>query len=222
MQISTIYQRYNLTPTLQEHMFRAAAVGAIITESWKDKSILDKHAVISTLLLHDTANIIKFDLEGFPQLLGTELPRIEHWKAVQKDFIKRYGTNEHQAIVAIAREIDVSEYILFLVDHMGAPHLYEAVESTDWNQKICCYSDFRSGPFGVLSVNERFDDLIKRYKDRNHHLSSVEKMEQYRNSCLELEKQLQFYLSIDLQKITDQTVKNLIAKLRSYEIQRGH
>ncbi|BCS91071.1 MAG: hypothetical protein ARM1_0528 [Candidatus Micrarchaeota archaeon] len=38
------------------------------------------------------------------------------------------------------------------------------LNSDDYDLKICCYSDARVAPYGIVSVAERFDDLIKRRK----------------------------------------------------------
>lgn len=216
MNIISIYENFNIPPNLQLHMLRAAAVGFSIVKHINKKNI-DSFIIVQTLLLHDTGNIIKFDLEKFPALLGAEIRRMEYWKQKQREFIAKYGTNEHHAMLAIAKEIGVSSYTLHLLDNMGLSALQAAVETTDYNQKICCYSDFRSGPFGIVNISERFDDLQVRYKGRNHPNAQDGKIEKGRTYCFALEKQIQNYAACDLQKITNNSVNHIITSLQNFE-----
>jgi 5'-deoxynucleotidase YfbR-like HD superfamily hydrolase len=52
---------------LQLHQLRVAAVGQIICESIPDFD--ETEEVVTTCLLHDMGNIIKFDLNYFPEFL---------------------------------------------------------------------------------------------------------------------------------------------------------
>lgn len=218
MKITSVYQQYPITPTLAQHMIRAASVGAYIADHWIGNHILNKDTIITMLLLHDTANIVKFDLENFPQLLGNELPRIEYWKTQQKIFIENYGSDEHAATKEIAREVGIQGRAMELLNNMGSRHIKEMAEHNDFEQKICMYSDLRVGPFGILTVNERFDELIHRYKGRAHELGNIEKTEEKRKWCLVIEKQLQEHVSFSLNEISDKTIESYIPLCSNYVI----
>ena len=216
MLISDIYEKFSITPMLQVHQKRAAAVGMYIADHWNDQ--INKETIIQALLLHDMGNIIKFDLENKPQLLGAELPRVDFWKKKQQEFIQTYGTDEHTATLEIAKSLGVSEDILYLLEHMGSGNLSKTVELDNWELKIVSYADLRAGPFGILSVNKRFDDLIARYKGRNHPIANIERTERNRLYCLDVEKQIQKHTTILLEDITEDVVAPLIEELSTYRI----
>ena len=50
-------------------------------------------------LLHDLGNIVKFDLEKYPDFLGKEKPRLEYWKKVQKEVREKYGSDDHDVAI---------------------------------------------------------------------------------------------------------------------------
>src|SRR5438045_2401455 len=105
MNISEIYKKYKITPLLQQHQLRAASVGAYIADHWNIKQQIDKDGIIQTLLLHDMGNIIKFDFDDSELNPSDEK---EYWKAVQKEFVEKYGHDEHIATNMIAKEIGVT------------------------------------------------------------------------------------------------------------------
>src|SRR5690349_16753955 len=119
MKILDIYKKYAITPMLQMHQLRAAAVGNLIADNWKNEK-LNKSAVVQTLLIHDMGNIIKFDLDNFPQLLGEEIKKIDFWKQTQKDFIAKYGVDEHIATQQIAKEIGAPKNVQYILSQLGS------------------------------------------------------------------------------------------------------
>lgn len=194
-----------------------AAVGAYIADHWDKPNELDRTRIIKGLLLHDTGNIIKFDFSR-PDLLGdAERKDLEKWKRIQAEFTQQYG-NEDVATHALARLSGADEKVLEILDAVGSSKLQKALETIDWNKKIACYSDFRIGPFGVLTVNERYDDIVARYRGRGHAMSDVEETERRRQRCLELEKQLQEHVSINLQSLSKAEIKEIADQLSFIEI----
>lgn len=216
MNILDIYKKYSILSSLQTHQLRAAAVGSFIADHWKNQNEVDKEAITQTLLLHDMGNIIKFD---FPKFLSVdEETSLEYWQKVKEDFTQRYGIDEHVATHAIAKEIGVSEKVMYLLIHMGTSNLFKTIIGNNWNVKVVSYADLRCAPLGVVSVNERFDDILKRYQGRNHAHANAEKVEEKRKHCLEVEKQIQTQVKIDLNSITEKTVKNIIQKLAIFAL----
>ena len=59
--------------------------------------------LIAACLFHDMGNIIKSDLKKFPEFLEPE--GLEYWDRVKKEYVEKYGKDEHAATVAIARAI---------------------------------------------------------------------------------------------------------------------
>ena len=160
MRINEIYHKYKILPTLQTHQFRVAAVGKLIAENSTQQ--VEIQNIVTTCLLHDIGNIIKFTFDFNPESFQPE--GIEYWKGVQAEFIAKYGNDEHNATLKIATEIGVSERILDLLQNVGFSNGKEIYESGDLNKMICAYSDHRVSPTGVLSLNDRIAEVTARYK----------------------------------------------------------
>ncbi len=89
MKIAEIYEKYKIPPLLQTHMFRVAAVGGLIYQNFTDQNILNKQAIIETLLLHDMGNIIKFKLDNPDNpLYKTIKDEVQYWRKIQKSLGK--------------------------------------------------------------------------------------------------------------------------------------
>ncbi len=209
MKVKQIYQNYRIPPNLGDHMVRAAAVGAYIADHWKERTRIDKTSIVQALLLHDMGNIIKFDFK-YSHLLGKEEKNVEYWKKVQQGFKEEYGHDEHVATIAIAKEIGLGDEAFELLNAVGSSKLNQALETQDWNKKIVCYSDFRVDPYGIVTVNQRFDEIVERYKGREHELGKIEETEKKREFCLKLQEQLQTVVDFDLDKLSNTDIESYI------------
>ena len=71
-------------------MLRVAAVASIICDDFGKP--LDKKLVISTCLLHDIGNVIKFDFNSkvFPDSWFAPQGK-RYWMEIQKEFIEKYS-----------------------------------------------------------------------------------------------------------------------------------
>ena len=190
MQISDIYTKYTIPPNLQDHMFRVAAVGAYISDHWREPTYLDRAAIVTALLFHDMGNIIKYDFKHSHLMGEREAGRIDFWKKIQKEFSLKYNNDEHVATTAIAKEVNIECRAIEILQSMGSSKLQNSIESKDWSVKVASYSDFRVDPLGVVTVDKRFDDIVLRYRGRAHVLGKIEETEAKRKRCLHLEEQL--------------------------------
>jgi len=93
-----------------------------------------------------------------------------------------------------------------------------AHESSDMTIKIFRYADERISPKGVVTVDERYDDIAKRYKGRDHPLADAKYLAQRRQLVQEMEKQIQTASSISLQSITSNTLDTYVRKLTTFVI----
>ncbi|MES2224198.1 MAG: HD domain-containing protein [Patescibacteria group bacterium] len=215
MTISEIYSKYNIPQNLQEHMLRVAAVGSIVVDFLNESVLLDKSVIISALLLHDMGNILKYDFSDHIAFDANEILRL---KELQKEFILKYGASAHVATTKIAREIGVSEEIIYILENSGSSKVADIVKGENWHRKVCAYADFRVAPYGVVGVNDRFNDIVKRYKGRNHPLADVVKTEEKRANALLLEKQIQEKSKKNLSLIDDVMIKGAFEELKNYSI----
>ncbi len=202
-----------MIPTiLRNHMYRVAAIARILAESLKSDVTLDIDLVTKSMLLHDMGNIIKSPAAN--DVLYTEQERKELRKV--EELITKYGNDEHTVTMTIARELNVPDKVLYILEHIGSSRLHITVDLDDWYIKLCSYSDFRVSPTGVVSVEERFDEVIRRYAGSQHALADAEKTEKKKQLALILEKQIQDVCNIFLNKIDIGKVDKIAKELEDY------
>ena len=214
MTITQIYERYRLMPNLQLHQLRVAGVAKVITDN--STETINKTAIISACLLHDMGNIIKFDLELFPDFL--EPAGLEYWQQIQEEFLDTYGKNEHHATMQIAEEIGASPETLHLIDQIGFAKAQQNYESDSLATKICAYSDMRVTPQGIVPLQRRLDDLEQRYYQRYPSDEDKEKRQQSRQYLQKIEEQIFTRSQITSEYVTDQTVEAELAVLKQWQI----
>lgn len=215
MNILQIYQKYNIPKHLQKHMFRVASVGKYIAENFKEE--INVEDVISVLLLHDLGNLLKFDLGKGMALFDESEQDQEHWFKIQNK-LKSLYSDEHTATLLMAKEIGISERILYLLENIGSSNLHKTLKMDDWELKVCSYSDFRVTPEGFTSVKDRFFEIMKRYDGRDHILADKEKTEIKMNYCLELETQIQEVVTNELSELPISKLEEQLKSLVNFEI----
>lgn len=207
--ITEIYDEYQIMPTLAEHQLRVAAVAKLLCNACK-KELATKDVVI-TMLLHDMGNIIKFDLEKFPEF--TREKGLEYWQEVQAQFKERFGNNEHQAHLKIGTELGISERVIELLDVVEFDKICNTASGNDWEKKICQYVDMRVGPHGVLSLADRLGEARKRYG-----IGSDEERWDLIKCAEQVEQQIFEHCSINPEDITDESIADIVEELKQTEI----
>ena len=211
MTIAALYEQYQLMPNLQEHQYRVTGVAALLCDHLQVQ--LDREAILQACLLHDMGNIIKFDLMYFPEFL--EPKGLEYWQGVQQEFVKKYGDNAHHATLKIVQELGVSERVRELIDAISFNQEKHNFESTDFSRKVCAYADMRVLPHGVLSLQERLDDGLKRYGSKHPQTFFFSAM----GACLKkIEIQIFNQLDITPVDVNDQTISPYMMKFPEMEI----
>jgi hypothetical protein len=201
MKISQVYERFDVPPNLQEHMFRVAKMCLFISDHWKGIN-LDKKLIVKGALLHDLGNIVKFNFGKYLKLLDKELPRIDHWKNIQKKTIEKYGSDDHEVTIKMLEEINTSQKLKDIVSTKSFSSSLETEESDNWELKILYYADLRSGTFGVLPLKERLDEALprlKKYKDLGN-------LDDLITACEDIEKQIQANLDTEVLKIKEENI----------------
>jgi hypothetical protein len=118
----------------------------------------------------------------------------------------------------MAKEAGAAPRTLELIAGMGRSGLQEAVEATDWEQRICCYSDFRVSPSGYTTLENRFDDIIMRYTTRRVRPVKIERISRDRNSAIQLEQQLRTRLQADLDHLPEEGLPLQAEVLKNFKI----
>lgn len=211
MRIKEIYAKYLIPPNLQQHMLRVAGMSKVIAESWK-RNTLSINAIIEACLLHDIGNILKFDLEKKAYFLGEEEKNVGYWKEIKSEMSKKYGPDEHTATVAICTELGLNAEALWIVSNWGFGNFDRILASDNWEYRICVYSDHRIGPFGVVSLKDRFSEQKKRYEGHKHKSSDtsahLSKRAEYLIDCAHrVEEQIQTKVNKSLNSISDREVE---------------
>lgn len=208
MNVMQIYEKYIIPNNLQKHMLRVAGVSQIITTFWTGPTI-NKSAILSTCLFHDMANIIKFDFSK-SSLFKEEDSREDYWKKIQLQFIEKFGTDIHNATLTIAKEICLAPNVVSLIKKLKWENIQRVIESKDFESAITIYCDMRVGPHGILSLQDRLDNL----KTRTTFADSAF----YKKTAPHLEIMLQKYISIPLDSISDTQLNERFDALLKLEV----
>ena len=193
-------------------MLRVAAVAKQICDSVDTE--VDADAVVKACLLHDMGNLIKSKLDSAPELFEPE--GVEYWEKVKAEMIKNYGADVHVATLKIVSEATNEEKIIALVNEMAFDEIKEIAKSGSLEVRLALYADMRIGFNGVISIDERFDDIRDRYVPRGRF--TEEELELRRSSAKQIEKDIFATSSILPEDINDESVSDVITMLLEVEI----
>lgn len=214
--ILEIYEHYKIMPNLALHQLRVASVIALIFRNLDFE--VDKDVAISSGLLHDMGNIVKFDLNYFPEFnkpLG-----LEYWQNVQNEYFEKYGRDEHEATQKILKELGIHPRVIEIDSKMIFGNLCIDKEGDDFELKLLHYADMRVGPYGILSFDERMEDARKRYENK---LDDEMTREKDRREILlacgkEIENQIFSHCKIKPEDITNQSISEILEEMKEYMI----
>lgn len=219
MLISQLYQSYPVPINLAEHMLLVASVGTWLAQHLPTKlADSEQDLITQSLLLHDLANIIKFDLTQFVRFLKPQDHDLAYWKIQQQSMISKYGKDEHQALLSILKELAVDTKVFDLLAQLSIYQVKEIVAGNNFPLKICLYADYRVAPYGLVSLEERVQDLVKRYHQREPNLASADQMTANLQALNELEQQLAAELLLPLNALTINQVAPLTEKLKGFQV----
>jgi hypothetical protein len=213
--ILDIYTEYKIPPNLQRHMLWVAAVATMIYDNFEEP--LSKEDVVTACLLHDMGNIVKYDMDYFPQFHEPEGK--EYWQNVQNEFKNKYGKKEHEATRAIAKNIGLPKNIVDMVGKFDFFLHCIHLEGNDMGLKIMNYSDNRVNPFGIVSYDERMEEARKRYQNREDNNIDEEKRQKFVACGKDIEKQIFAKCKIKPEDINDETVKPIVESLKNFVIE---
>ena len=160
MKVNQIYKTYNIPPNLQRHMLRVAGLAEILSENWTGETI-NKTAMVFACLFHDACKLLNFDLSR-PELFEEEAENIDYWRWVQTEIAHKRGTNEHKATLQVCKEIMLPTKAIQLIDNLEWCYINGILEYRNMESAITVYSDMRIGPFGIITLEERFNELRSR------------------------------------------------------------
>jgi len=204
MKIKDIYKKFKIIPNLKDHMITVTKFGLVLEKHWKGEELdWNKLKIIS--LLHDLGNIVKFDLDKFPQFLGKESKRIDYWKKIQAQIIEKYGKDDHKATKKMLEEIKVDKFIINTILEKSFGNSIKIASSDNWYLKILSYCDARVMPQGIVTLNERIQDVkarMPKYSQRNDFPELI-------LAVKNIEKQIQENVDIFVEEINNNSIKEI-------------
>lgn len=221
MKTLEVYNAYHIPDNLREHMLRVAAVGYQISKAWKTDGEIDTENIVRTLLVHDMANILKYDFNSSLHLMGSQQSDVFYWRRIQSEFKSKYGANEHLATIAIARQIGLNALGIRILELMSEVNLQKPIEEGNWGLKICFYADMRVSPYGITETDKRMDDLIIREQAKKSPLEEIERLKGIKIYLHQLETQLQDEVSVPLSSIDEATYSRLKKTLENFQISQA-
>lgn len=214
MTTDEMYKQFGTPKNLQVHMLTVTSLICDVKQHWIGEDINWDDLIIAGLL-HDLGNVIKFDLDKFPNLLGDELPRIEFWREEQKKLIAKYGSDDHEATGKMLDELGVSERIKEVIQTKSFGNIRNTASSNDWLPKILQYCDLRVSPYGLMTLDERVRDIEERYEKYAGRPDFPEMIA----AAKSIEDQIQKSVNAPLDQIlTETTLARHEAELREYTI----
>lgn len=186
MTIRDIYERFSITPNLQNHMIVVTDVALNIYDNGNFENV-DRTDIQRVGLLHDLGNIVKFDLNKYPDYLGKEAKRLAYWLDKQKKVIEKYGTDDHKATKLMLKELQVDERLIEIILNKSFANALEIESSDDLLLKILFYADMRVSPKGLVSMEERLTEIMNRlekYKGRKDLLEAAFRIERQIESLM--------------------------------------
>lgn len=214
--ILKIYEKYGTPSNLQEHMLRAAALSSIMCNNWKGPQI-DRERIITVMLLHDMGNIVKMNLTK-KEYLPPENQDINYWKDLQNKYIMRYGTDDHIVTYNILFELGLEKDYLWLVLNKIFINNEMIANSDNYELIICAYADQRTGPQGIVTLQERFEELRRRYGNNPQASINHPRVQYLIDAAYKIEAQILQYTTINISKITNSEILLEMESLSKYKV----
>lgn len=162
MIIKDIYEYYSVPLPLQNHMIRVASVAKLICDNRIGENI-DKEFIIQTALLHDMGNIVKMDFSLHDEGYWNSLERRQKKR---EDTIAKYWTTEHEATIAICKELWVKQKYIDGLELIWVESFIET-QDVDYEIQIIRHADMSVDPWWIVHIWTRLEDARKRYSTRS-------------------------------------------------------
>lgn len=205
-EFTTICDQFFIPNIIRNHLLRVSAIALQITSHCNKE--LDKNLIRDATLLHDIGNIVKSNVH---RLSAYEEKSEDFWAIKQKEIINKYGRFDDEATTNMLKEIDISKQLRRLISTAKNDKVWDVVKGNDWNAKICLYADYRAGPANVLTLQERFDDLERRYKQKPLKFRLTdEDAKRVQDGFRALEKQIFEVCDINPDDITEESIQEFL------------
>lgn len=214
----SIYQSYALPVHLRNHLLKTAAIVCWIMDHWTGEE-LNEEVMIKASLLHDIGNIVKGTDDKFkfifPDVFSEEC--WQYWLNVRTHIGERYGKTDLEATLNIAKEINVGEEVLKLIEEKQFCRNKEIFNGGNFEVKICAYADQRVSPNGILSLEGRLDEARTRHRGIPGSSVNSPNYEALKRYAGKIETQIFQHVNGSPEDINDKSVERYIMGLKAYE-----
>ena len=148
-------------------------------------------------------------------MTGVQTCALQIWN-IRESIIKRYGKTDTEATLNIVKEINVSESIIHMIEKKQFVNNKETYLSQDFAIKICAYADQRVSPNGVLSLENRLNEAIIRYRGVENASVNSPNREALIEYAKKIEEQIFKFVHGKPEDITDAAIQNYIEELKLF------
>lgn len=210
--IDDLYTEYELPEHLRMHMLWVSAVGKHICEHW-DGPTVDTETLINVLLIHDIGNLVK--IKPGKEYLGFDQGHTDEMFAMRQTLIDTYGDDDHAISNGIAQKLGMNDYAREILEQKIFMKNDCTAKSSDFTLKLAAYADQRVTFGGVVTLQERIEEGVERYKDRPGSSFNNPQTQEMIEHAYEIEKQIAQHYQGSLTKITNTTIAQNVDVLRS-------
>lgn len=198
---------------LQLHQLRVGGVASILCDALQ---LQEKREVVTACLLHDMGNLLKMTFHHFPEAFEPE--GVPFWSAQKDAMRERYGADEHHATILIAQELGASHRVIQIIDNIGFGRIPELMAAEDIACVLAEYADLRVAPGGVVSFQERLEEVHRRYAKKEVSTDQSSWYERHMVSIPQVEARLFLDIPLQPEHITEEAVGALFPALQAWEI----
>lgn len=214
MNIEKVYEKYRLMPNLKDHMYKVTAVASILCDHFP--GMIDRKSVLHTCLLHDMGNIVKFNLDTFPEFVKEKGK--DYWQKVKDECIEKYGSSDdHKVTLKIAEEIGASLRTLELLNSDTFKNATKVLKSDEMEKKICLYADMRVSPTEIVTLDKRIENLNERYKNTYNGFNGDDKEDNI-IAMKKIEEEIFKNIDISPEFINERNILNILSHLKNINI----
>jgi hypothetical protein len=111
-------------------------------------------------------NLVRFKFDDPDMLEGED---VQYWQQAQQQFIRQYGSHDHQATLAICQDIGLSTSVIDTIKIAEWDDTLALLKDNKIAACILVYADMRVGPYGILSYRDRIDNVQQRSPSVHYH-----------------------------------------------------
>ncbi len=187
-----------------------------VCELISDKCVaqIKKEDIVAAAFIHDLGNFVKMNFDGKTEkeLFDKEdYDKIEFFKKMKEEFIKKYSPNDGVTNILIAKEIHAPKEVIYLLENKEIHRLPAEQWKNDFGLIIFFYADLRVSPHGVVSLNERLKEFQKRNKFDSTP-EQIQRSKEFTEFATRVEEYLFSYVKIKPQAITQEAIKKYYDK----------